>query len=104
VPDSPSGDKPLYFLQLLNFGIMPSEPTVDAAEPVHDSVDTFVLPPRPNPSEDKGLVIRSPGDDVDASPPSPASLDVFTLTPVTALKLLCGGIEALVRITGEYAA
>lgn len=71
------------------------------AELIHDSVDAFVLPPKPDPSEDKGLLIPSPNDDSDTTPPSPASLDVFTLTPVTALKLLCGGIEALVRITGE---
>ena len=80
---------------------MSSAAFVDGAEPVHDSVDTFVLPPRPNPSEDKGLMISSPSYEADNTPPSPASLDVFTLTPVTALKLLCGGIEALVRITGE---
>jgi hypothetical protein len=81
---------------------MSSTPTADGPEPVHDSVDSFILPPRPNPSEDKGLLVPSPSDDVDVTPPSPASLDVFTLTPITALKLLCGGIEALVRITGEY--
>jgi hypothetical protein len=81
---------------------MSSADIVDVAEPVHDSVDAFVLPPRPDPAEDKGLLIPSPNDDGYKSPPSPASLDVFTLTPVTALKLLCGGIEALVRITGEY--
>lgn len=80
---------------------MPSPPSLDGSQPVHDSVDTFVLPPRPNPSEDKGLFIPSQNDDGTITPPSPASLDVFTLTPVTALKLLCGGIEALVRITGE---
>ena len=72
-------------------------------ESVHDSADTFIIPPRPNPSADAGLAIPPPtSDDCDASPPSPNSLDVFTLTPVTALKLLCAGIEALVRITGEY--
>lgn len=71
---------------------------------VHDSADTFIIPPRPNPSADAGLAIPTPtSDDCDKSPPSPNSLDVFTLTSVTALKLLCAGIEALVRITGEYA-
>lgn len=79
-----------------------SPPT--ATEAVHDSADsfTFILPPRPNPSADKGLNIPLNAFDDGANPPSPNSLDVFTLTPVTALKLLCGGIEALVRITGEY--
>ena len=81
---------------------MSSAAILGMAAPIHDSVDAFVLPPRPDPSEDKGLLIPSPSDDTYMCPPSPASLDVFTLTPVTALKLLCGGIEALVRITGEY--
>ncbi|TVY75953.1 PHO85 cyclin-7 [Lachnellula suecica] len=78
----------------------PSEP----APYVHDSADTFsyLLPPRPNPSADAGLSISSSrNDDPNATPPSPNSLDVFTIGPITALKLLCAGIEALVRITGD---
>jgi len=73
-------------------------------ETVHDSADsfTFILPPRPNPSADKGLTIPISDHGGNDTPPSPNSLDVFTLTPVTALKLLCAGIESLVRITGEY--
>ncbi|KAG4431127.1 hypothetical protein IFR05_013396 [Cadophora sp. M221] len=69
---------------------------------VHDSTDsfTYLLPPRPNPSADAGLAIKTCRDD-GSSPPSPNSMDVFTIGPVTALKLLCGGIEALVRITGD---
>ncbi|KAG9230955.1 cyclin-domain-containing protein [Amylocarpus encephaloides] len=70
---------------------------------VHDSADTFsyTLPPRPVPSEDAGLAIDTSGDDPNASPPSPNSLDVFTIGPITALKLLCAGVEALVKITGD---
>ncbi|RDW59632.1 putative PCL7 [Coleophoma cylindrospora] len=68
---------------------------------IHDSADSFfILPPPPNPSSDAGLAV-TPGSDSDGSLPSPNSLDVFTLTPVTALKLLCAGIEALCRITGD---
>jgi hypothetical protein len=69
---------------------------------IHDSADTFtyILPPRPNPSADAGLSVKVPGDESD-TPPSPNSLDVFTIGPVTALKLLCAGIEALVRVTGD---
>jgi hypothetical protein len=85
------------------FGLMSSTPPPDGLGPVHDSADSFVLPPRPNPSADKGLVVPFPNDECDTSLPSPTRLDVFTLTPITALKLLCGGIEALVRLTGEYA-
>jgi hypothetical protein len=69
---------------------------------VHDSADsfTYILPPRPNPSADAGLAVKVPGDEPD-TPSSPNSLDVFTIGSVTALKLLCGGIEALVRVTGD---
>lgn len=58
-------------------------------------------PPPPDPSADAGLNVLSSNVDVDVPPPSPSSLDVFTLPPVTALKLLCAGIEALVRVTGD---
>jgi hypothetical protein len=68
---------------------------------VHDSADSFILPPPPNPSLDPQLAVPAGNDDCDTSPSSPNSLDVFTLGPVAALKLLCGGIEALVRITGD---
>ncbi|RDL30180.1 putative PCL7 Cyclin like protein interacting with Pho85p [Venustampulla echinocandica] len=70
---------------------------------VHDSADTFsyTLPPRPNPSADTGLAMDASKHDPNASPPSPSSMDVFTIGPITALKLLCAGIEALVRITGD---
>lgn len=58
-------------------------------------------PPPPDPSADAGLIVLPSNVDDDAPPPSPSSLDVFTLPPVTALKLLCAGIEALVRVTGD---
>lgn len=70
---------------------------------IHDSADTFtyVLPPRPNPSADAGLAIKATNDVADTLPPSPNSMDVFTIGPVTALKLLAGGISMLVRVTGD---
>lgn len=68
----------------------------------HDSADGFyILPSPPNPSMDAGLAITAPSDEGNTSPPSPSSLDVFTMGPITALKLLCAGIEALVRVTGD---
>jgi hypothetical protein len=78
-----------------------SSPT-EAKPYVHDSADsfTYILPPPPNPSADAGLSVKVPGDEP-GTPPSPNSLDVFTIGPVTALKLLCAGIEALVRVTGD---
>lgn len=67
-----------------------------------DRRDCLLEPPKtPNPSADAGLSIATPNIDADSSPPSPSSLDVFTITPVTALKLLCAGVEALVRVTGD---
>lgn len=67
---------------------------------VHDSADTFTytLPPRPNPSEDAGLEIKTPPNEGKSSP---NSLDVFTIGPIVALKLLCAGVEALVKVTGD---
>jgi hypothetical protein len=86
-------------------GLSPS-PESEATPHVHDSADsfTYTLPPRPNPSADTGLSITSRNDDPNGSPPSPNSpnsLDVFTIGPITALKLLCAGIEALVKVTGD---
>lgn len=73
------------------------------SETVHDSADSFTLliPSPPNPSADRGLSGPAIKHDSGSPPPSPNSLDVFTLTPVTALKLLCAGIEGLVRMTGD---
>lgn len=69
----------------------------------HDSNDysDHELPPPPNPSSDAGLTAHHCSNDRGVSPPSPNSLDIFTLSPVTALKLLCAGIEALVQFTGD---
>lgn len=79
-----------------------SSSPVESKPYIHDSADSFTyhLPPRPNPSADTGLAIKT-CDDIGGPPPSPNCMDVFTIGPVTALKLLCGGIEALVRITGD---
>jgi Xaa-Pro dipeptidase len=59
------------------------------------------LPPPPNPSSDAGLTVHHCSNDRGVPPPSPNSINVFTLSPVTALKLLCAGIEALVQVTGD---
>lgn len=58
------------------------------------------LPPPPNPAEDAGLRIRTP-DFTDGQTTPPEGLDIYTLPAISALKLLCAGIEALVRITGD---
>lgn len=58
-------------------------------------------PPPPNPAADVGLSIQSTTPDPELATPSVSSLDVFKLPPISALKLVCAGIEALVRITGD---
>lgn len=74
-----------------------------ASSTVNDQADYYHEPPKtPNPSADAGLNITNVDlDEADTLSPSPTSLDVFTLSPVTALKLLCAGVEALVRVTGD---
>ena len=57
------------------------------------------LPPPPDPSTDPGVVppIKSPApEDGD-----PDELDIWVLTPVAALKMLCRSIDTLVRLTGD---
>lgn len=66
-----------------------------------DDSTNHELPPPPNPSSDAGLDIHHCSNDRGVSPPSPNSINIFTLSPVTALKLLCAGIEALVQFTGD---
>ncbi|KAF4924332.1 PHO85 cyclin-like protein psl1 [Colletotrichum viniferum] len=55
------------------------------------------LPPPPNPSLDPRLSIT----DAESPPNTPENDDVFKLSPRAAMRLLSGGIEALVRITGD---
>ncbi|MCJ1299010.1 hypothetical protein MMC08_001801 [Hypocenomyce scalaris] len=60
------------------------------------------LPAPPEPSTDPGIAptISSTCDD-NGSVPASGEIDIFDLSPVAALKMLCGTIEALVRITGD---
>jgi Cyclin len=61
----------------------------------------YELPKTPNPSLDTGLAAPPSSSQTDISPPCPTGLDIFTLSPVVALGLLCVGVEALVRVTGD---
>jgi len=72
-----------------------SSSTNDQSEYSHEP------PKTPDPSADAGLSVATPNLEIDGIQSSPTTFDVFTLPPVTALKLLCAGIEALVRITGD---
>ncbi|KAI1275083.1 cyclin-domain-containing protein [Xylaria sp. FL0933] len=59
-------------------------------------------PPRPIPSRDPNLITqaRTPPP-LHVIPTDAPSVDLFKLPPTAALKLLCAGIESLVRVTGD---
>src|SRR2546421_2914032 len=56
-------------------------------------------PPAPDPSKDRGVIpsIASPAPDEDGL----EELDIWVITPLAALKMLCRGIDTLVRLTGD---
>lgn len=60
------------------------------------------LPPPPEPSADGGIVptLETTSKGTDAIPLGD-HIDIFTLSPVAALKILCGTVETLVTITGD---
>ncbi|KAK6953424.1 hypothetical protein Daesc_005728 [Daldinia eschscholtzii] len=67
----------------------------------HDSATPTSPPPPPIPSADPKLVLQARTPPPLHTAPSPSSHDLFKLSPIAALKLLSGSIEALVRITGD---
>ncbi|KAL8795337.1 MAG: hypothetical protein Q9195_002207 [Heterodermia aff. obscurata] len=60
------------------------------------------LPPPPEPSADEGIVptLDTTSKDTDVIPQGD-DIDIFTLSSVAALKILCGTVETLVKITGD---
>ena len=60
------------------------------------------LPAPPRPSADPGVVTSptSPSEDRGTLPEGD-DIDIFLLTPVVALKMLCASVEALVLLTGD---
>lgn len=58
-------------------------------------------PPAPIPSADPRLIGQARTPPPLHHAPSISSQDLFKLSPIAALKLLSGGIEALVRVTGD---
>lgn len=61
-------------------------------------------PPPPEPSTDAGIVPSSKSPRLEGLDNlTPETVDIFTLDPVAALKLLCRGTQLLVDMTGEYA-
>ena len=59
------------------------------------------LPPPPEPSADSGIVPPLDATSKDTDIPQGDDIDIFTLSSVTALKILCGTVETLVKITGD---
>lgn len=74
------------------------------SEPAHQADETDndhpSLPAPPDPSTDPGVVpsITSPPEDDGTIPDK---IDVFVLSPIAALKMLCASVEALVKVTGD---
>ncbi|KAF2091625.1 cyclin-domain-containing protein, partial [Saccharata proteae CBS 121410] len=59
-------------------------------------------PPRPNPSADTGVIPRITTPDKEApSPPSEPEWDPSTMSPETAMKMLCRAVQALANLTGD---
>lgn len=67
-----------------------------------DQTSISQLPRPPSPSGDQGIVpgSRSPPT-IPGVLPDPEEIDVFALSAVAALKMLCETVEVLVRITGD---
>ena len=60
------------------------------------------LPRPPSPSADRGIVPGTESPFADSGTfPNADDLDIFTLTPVAALKILCSTVKTLVQITGD---
>ena len=60
------------------------------------------LPRPPSPSADRGIVPALQPSSVDSATfPNADDIDIFTLSPVSALKMLCTTVETLVRLTGD---
>ncbi len=60
------------------------------------------LPRPPSPSADRGIVPSTESFLVDSGNLANADeIDIFTLSPVVALRMLCNTVETLVRLTGD---
>ncbi|KAI1434369.1 cyclin-domain-containing protein [Xylaria sp. CBS 124048] len=75
----------------------------DAVQIVGETSDITptLPPPRPVPSTDPKLISQVHTPPPCCAIPTESTDDIFKLPPAVALKLLCAGIESLVRITGD---
>ena len=73
----------------------------DTLQPEKSRTPPAEPPAPPDPSNDPGVIplIKSPPPEEDEIPDGP--IDIFTLSSVAALKLLCRSIDTLVRFTGD---
>ncbi|KAI1335682.1 cyclin-domain-containing protein [Xylariaceae sp. FL0016] len=82
----------------------PQEPDHDG-RPVAEDGDKVITPtsppPPPNPSTDPKLASQARTPPPLHAAPTPDAHDLFKLPPTAALRLLCAGIESLVRTTGD---
>ena len=60
------------------------------------------LPRPPSPSADRGIVPALQASSAESATfPNADDIDIFTLSPVSALRMLCTTVENLVRLTGD---
>ncbi|KAI9796642.1 MAG: hypothetical protein M1833_006082 [Piccolia ochrophora] len=60
--------------------------------PPSPSTDTAIIPPPESPKQHDANTLHSLNAE---------NLDIFTLSPVTALKLMCADLETIVQLTGD---
>lgn len=76
-----------------------AEPCAPGKSPTQEQEKHASPPPRPDPSNDAGILRLSPGHPEQSV--NPQDIDIYSLSSVAALKLLCAGVECLVRMTGD---
>ena len=77
--------------------------TVHESHLIPDTATAMLQLPRPpSPSADRGIVpAPQPSSADSATFPKADDIDIFTLSPVSALRMLCTTVETLVRLTGD---
>lgn len=77
--------------------------TLNESHPIPDSAAfTPQLPRPPSPSADRGIVPGTESSLADSGTlPNADDIDIFTLSPVAALRMLCSTVETLARFTGD---
>lgn len=77
--------------------------TPDESRAIPDSAAFMPQLPRPpSPSADRGVAPSTESSFADSGTlPNADDIDIFTLSPVVALRMLCITVETLVRVTGD---